>query len=438
MRRLPKISFCLAICLLLAIARSNTTAQEVVTTSAELAAPTESQARQVERIRKMVHSFGHKASTPAQLVQLARGLDPAVAAGLFQQIADDYLRSGHCDLAANVLLQLLEQFPDEPVATDATLRLVQLYSSSEVAHTQRQTRDEARQLRLPPGWHKQSSNAEDPSAPEDNSANTTAGMLEYAVFLANSQLQRHPELAKHSPFAFQCATAARLSGRSQESKSWLTLLKHKRESGDWRIRALVEPWIADAADREAPMPTTRCLSTDKRPHLDGILNESLWLRADSFAPSSDAKEPKSEILLAYDDEYFYVAMRSQRISDVQYLPDIRPRTYDADLKGHDHVVLCLDADRDYATCYRLAVDHRGWTADACWLDTSWNPEWFVAAGGRTRSWTIEAAIPWTELAVTPPRAGDVWATSARRVAPSQQAPASAESPPEDFRLLIFD
>ena len=64
----------------------------------------------------MVHSFGHEASAPAQLVQLARDLEPTVASGLFLQIAEDYLRAGHCDLAANVLLQLLEQFPDEPAA----------------------------------------------------------------------------------------------------------------------------------------------------------------------------------------------------------------------------------------------------------------------------------------------------------------------------------
>ncbi len=438
MRDLPAIQFCLAICLLFAIVRGNAPAQEVVTTSAELQSPPDSQARQVERIRQMVHSFGHEASAPAQLVQLARDLEPTVASGLFLQIADDYLRAGHFDLAANVLLQLLEQFPDEPAAADATLLLVRLYCSSEVAHTQRQTLDAARQLRLPPGWRKLSATTEDASSPGNNSASRTTEMLDYALFVANSQLQQHPELAKNSPFAFQCAVAARLSGRSQESKSWLTLLKHKRESAGWRTRALVETWLADSSDHEAPLPTTRCLPTDKPPYLDGILNEPIWQTAEPFSPHSKIKKLKSEIFFAYDAEFCYVAVRCKKIDGAQYQKDNQPRTYDADLEGHDHVVIRLDADRDYATYFELAIDHRGQTADTCWRDTSWNPRWFVAAGGRTRSWTIEAAIPWAELAAAPPQAGEVWALSARRVIPTQQAMASANSPPEGFRLLIFN
>ena len=130
-------------------------------------------------------------------------------------------------------------------------------------------------------------------------------------------------------------------------------------------------------------------------------------------------------------------MRCQRIAGAQYQKDNRPRTYDADLGGHDHIVIRLDADRDYATYFELAFDHRGQTADACWRDASWNPRWFVAVGGRTRSWTIEAAIPWAELAAAPPQAGDVWALSARRVVPTQQAMAPTDSPSEGFRLLIF-
>lgn len=433
MRDLPAIPSCLAICLLLAIVPGNAPAQEVVATSAELQSPTDSQVRQVEQIRQMVHSFGHKASAPAQLVQLARGLEPSVAAGLFLQVADDYLHDGHCDLAADVLQQLLERFPDEPATTDGTLRLVQLYSSSEVAHTQQQTQDMARQLHLPPGWRTNTNKARSPGASSDQ----TTGMLDYALYLANSQLQRHPELAKLSPFAFQCAAAARLGGRHQESKSWLTLLKHKRESAHWRTRALAEAWLIDPLDHEAPVPTTRCLSTDKPPHLDGILNEPLWQTAESFTPISEIKHSLSEILFAYDAKFCYIAASCEKLADANYSSDNRPRTYDADLQGHDHVVLRLDVDRDYATCFRLAVDHRGWTADACWLDASWNPKWFVATGRRNNSWTIEAAIPWAELTTAPPRTGDVWALSARRVAPTQQAATTTDSPPEDFRLLIF-
>jgi hypothetical protein len=430
MRELSALPLCLASCLLLAITPECALAQEVVATSAEVPTSTDSQALRAEQIRQMVLSLGRKPSTPAQLVQLARGLQPAAASNLFLQVADDYFREGHCDLAANVLLQLLEKFPDEPVATEATLRLVQVYSSSEIALTLRQTLDPARRLNLPAGWQKNSGSA---AGADPGTANQDAGMLRYALYIANGRLQRHPDLAKLSPFAFQCAVSARLSGRTQEIGSWLSLLKHKRESGQWQSRALVEAWLQDSTEREAPLPTTRCLLTDEPPHLDGILNEALWQTADSFSPDSESEDVKSEILITRDAKFCYIAVRCKKIAGAEYAPDNRPRTYDADLAGHDRIAFSLDVDRDYATCFHFSVDHRGQTADACWRITNWNPQWYVAVGDQTETWTIEAAIPWSELAAAPPRVGEVWALSAQRFAPSQQA----DSPPKSFRLLIF-
>jgi hypothetical protein len=424
------LPYCLISFLLLTLAPEDSLGQQVIATSAEAQTSSDSQAKRVQQIRQMVHSLGPKPSTPAQIVQLTRGLPPAVASSLFLQIADDYLREGHCNLAANVLEQLLEQFPDEPAATEATLRLVQAYSSSEVAHTQRQTNDPARQLNLPAGWYKESAGDADG---RNLSASERAGMLSYALHLANSQLQRHPELAQQPRLAFQCAVAARLSGQVQQSNSWLTLLKHTRESGQWRSRALVENWLQKSPDHEAPLPTTRCLLATEPPHLDGNLNENLWQTTDSFSPVSKPSDSSFEVLIARDAKFCYFAIRCKKIAGRQYAPDNQPRSHDADLSEHDRVVLRLDADRDYATCFRLAIDHRGQTADACWRDASWNPRWYVAADDQAESWSIEAAIPWSELTTSPPRAGEVWALSAQRFAPSQQS----DSPPESFRLLIF-
>ena len=66
-------------------------------------------------------------------------------------------------------------------------------------------------------------------------------------------------------------------------------------------------------------------------------------------------------------------------------------------RPHDRVAVRLDVDRDYTTAFELAVDHRGWTHDACWNDATWNPTWFVAAAADESTWTVEAAIPLAEL-----------------------------------------
>jgi hypothetical protein len=66
----------------------------------------------------------------------------------------------------------------------------------------------------------------------------------------------------------------------------------------------------------------------------------------------------------------------------------------------------------------------------------------VAANSDAETWTIEAAIPMSELAEQPPTARQVWAVSARRTIPRvgyqswTQQP--TENSPDQFGLLIFE
>lgn len=414
------MKYLFAIGLLCALLTRDAAAQEVVTASAQ-SAPSERE--QADRIRQVIRSLGPRPSTPAQLVQLARDLPPETAASLFLRIGEEYLCSGHWDLGAIVLRLVLEQYPDESAASEATLLLVRLYSSSEVASTHRRLHDTVEELHLPPGWTEHEPTAA--ADPQDT------GMQQYALFLANDQVQKHPALAENSPLAFQCSVAARLSGQTPLRKSWLTLVKHKREAAEWRTRAKAEDWLEELRRGEPPLPTIYCSRTEQSPHLDGNLDEPCWQNATSTIS-------QSEFHLAYDTEYLYLAVGCRKVAGVAYEVDERPRTYDADLTGHDQVRLWLDVDRDYSTWFRWAVDHRGWTGDQCWLDAGWNPKWFVAAGGDESSWTAEAAIPWSELAAQPPRAGAAWAFGAERIPPDAQTEFSPSAPPKEFRLLLFE
>ena len=101
------------------------------------------------------------------------------------------------------------------------------------------------------------------------------------------------------------------------------------------------------------------------------------------------------------------------------------------MSRQDRVELLLDVDRDYATYYMLVVDHRGWTAETCWHDPTWNPGWFVATGGDEKSWTAEAAIPLAELSAARAHPGP-WACTriSRRGFQSWTAPARRKSCPK--------
>jgi hypothetical protein len=91
----------------------------------------------------------------------------------------------------------------------------------------------------------------------------------------------------------------------------------------------------------------------------------------------------------------------------------------------------------------LAMDHRGWVAESCWGDMSWNPTWFVAQAADEQSWTIETAIPLDQLTGVYPGPRAVWAVGIQRIVPgvgfqSWTQPAAIEVLPEGFGWLMFD
>ena len=103
----------------------------------------------------------------------------------------------------------------------------------------------------------------------------------------------------------------------------------------------------------------------------------------------------------------------------------------------------LDIDRDYATFYRLTVDHRGWTNDRLWEDRTWNPTWYVAALRNERGWTAEAAIPIKELTGQSPQPRETWAIGLQRVTPgvgfqSWNKPAAVDVLPDGFGFMEFE
>ena len=150
------------------------------------------------------------------------------------------------------------------------------------------------------------------------------------------------------------------------------------------------------------------------------------------------------LMLAYDREFLYVAMRVPREAGPPQDPPLTTgRQHDADLSRHDRVSIRLDIDRDYSTWYEFQVDQRGWTAESCWEDRRWNPTWYVAAERDETDWRVEAAIPWKDLSPTPPQPSTIYGLSVLRTTPSVGLqswthPATAKTQPASFGLLKFE
>jgi hypothetical protein len=174
-------------------------------------------------------------------------------------------------------------------------------------------------------------------------------------------------------------------------------------------------------NRRTALPANMpCRRVSARPRLDGQLDDESWqgLRPTALrSPQYDDESWPAEITLAHDDEFLYLTATCVKAAKGTYSKSDAPRPRDPDLSNSDRLELFIDIDRDYATCYRLTVDHRGWTAESCAGDATWNPEWYVAAAETSDSWTIEAAIAKRDLVSIIDQGQAVWALGVKRIVP---------------------
>lgn len=200
-----------------------------------------------------------------------------------------------------------------------------------------------------------------------------------------------------------------------------------------RATALDDPWRG-VTDNELwmlqpsgppPVSLARSATAKAKPFLDGLLSDECWRNAQEITlPSPDptrGDDPAARtlVMLCHDAEFLYLAAVVPKLPALPTPASTttgRPR--DAELSAFDRLEWALDLDRDYTTAYHFAVDQRGWTADRCWEDRSYNPLWFVACDNDATHWRIEVAIPWNELTPAAPKKGTVFALRLERIAPT--------------------
>ncbi|WP_339908296.1 YCF48-related protein [Symmachiella dynata] len=270
----------------------------------------------------------------------------------------------------------------------------------------------------------------------------------HATRMAKLMSEANPELFNDPRTQFPLASLYRRRGLPGEADRIYRHFRQLTSDDPWSLSGGSEIWFS-APRVHPPKPYSLCVYTAQRPVLDGVLADSCWETAQEI-PLNDGTDRDARsadrpfALMAYDAQFLYFAASFPREPDT---PDDRPvnegRTYDADLSHFDRVKLLLDVDRDHATYFTFAFDQRGWTADACWNDATWNPKYFVQAGGDKKKWRIEVAIPWTELVPQPPSRNDVWNVGIIRTIPavgihSWTHPASDTPRPETFGMLKFD
>jgi hypothetical protein len=249
----------------------------------------------------------------------------------------------------------------------------------------------------------------------------------------------------HVQFPLAIARTRTATAGPQVDRFFATV-SNTRPRDAWWACARGEQWLFEATGAAPPKTAATARRAAEKPRLDGDLTDEVWqqaVRLELASPLSDDAEWPGTMMLAYDEEFLYVAIDCRRAPQANYPTENRTRERDADLSAQDRIELRLDVDRDWTTFYNLSVDHRGWTAEDCWGDASWNPRWFVAAARGEENWTVEAAIPLNQLSSEPVGPKTVWALGLQRIVPgvgfqSWTRPATVVGTPEGSGYIIFE
>ena len=426
------------------------------------------------------------------------GLTKSQAALQHMQLADDYRRRSKWDLAEATLIEVVNQYQSEPIAAEAMLWLLRLWSSEEVSWQR------SRQVSITAGRQTTDRNAildklqklaEAVGQPQDDplriARETTVDVRKdvtkigsfptqdvsqqrsivernwqlQAIQMARILRQRHPRLFESPLVQFPLASALRQTGQLRLADSILRKFAQTKNGADpdpesaagfqnpLMQLAAAELWVTAPAD-EIPRSVTAAKLAAVRPHLDGVLSDDCWREARELrltsgnaattgnAVATDIEASYPFALVSYDEQFLYIAASLPRLPGTPTDgPSYPGRTHDADLSGFDRLSVRLDVNRDYATSYAIQVDQRGQVAEQCWEDARWNPKLFVAVEGEAKHWRLEMAIPFSELTAVAPRQRSSWAISINRTTPlvgTASWPATAaDSTEPPFGLVQF-
>ncbi len=379
----------------------------------------------LERLGKTDGSVGEKL---AKIESLSKDLTADDAVRSLARYATAATVEGRWSDAADYRRSLVKRFPRHPLALETYTWLMRYYVSSEIALKER-TASETAEREAPVGAT--------PMKKEEE-------RLRRAVDLETEIEKNAPELILDSAARLPLASAYRRLGEKSLAEKVYAALARSGGCDAVRTCAMGERHLA-GEEGDSLKPTLLCLRAKEKPNLDGKLDDEIWSRTTPvpLIDSESAGESISCAALAYDDDYLYIAISCRRVADVEYERTVGARTRDADLSAHDRMDVSLDVDRDYATFFNLTVDHRGWTADRLNEDATWNPQWFVAASDDGEAWTVEAAIPFSQLSAEKIKSGDVWGLGLQRTVPGKSfhswtAPATPEVRPAGFGYLRFE
>jgi len=175
------------------------------------------------------------------------------------------------------------------------------------------------------------------------------------------------------------------------------------------------------------------------PLVDGV-EEAIWQEAREF-PLFNIKAGQPLVMettarMMYDDQNLYAFVHCREVNLVEARDQMKYTRHDAPVWGNGCVEFFFDVRNDGRSYYQFIVDVHGATADLLHHDPDgprkaleWNGFWRHAVGTSADGWTVEVAIPWRTLNMTPGvQCLGLNISRVRRISPFERSTLAAGTP----------
>ncbi|MGC9318024.1 MAG: carbohydrate binding family 9 domain-containing protein, partial [Armatimonadota bacterium] len=150
----------------------------------------------------------------------------------------------------------------------------------------------------------------------------------------------------------------------------------------------------------------RCPASERAPSIDGSLDDECWdqgVRTGAFVtPQDEPTKLWTAARIAHDGQTLYVGVECREPQPGQLFTEHIER--DSDVYLDDCVEVFLDTDLDFRTYYHFVVNAANVQRDESRAmggktpkDVAWNARWRSAVAIGDRGWSVELAIPFSEV-----------------------------------------
>jgi hypothetical protein len=200
----------------------------------------------------------------------------------------------------------------------------------------------------------------------------------------------------------------------------------------WALIALAVPFAraegaVEGAAGRGGLPPLKVERAASRISIDGVLDEDAWKNAAKMElrfetrPAENTPPPvRTELLVTYDDHYFYAAFRAQDPKP----SEIRAHLSDRDTAfSDDFVGIVLDPFNDERRAFEFFINPLGVQMDLFQddvggnEDSSWDAIWDGAGKIHEGGYDVEIAIPWSSLRFPRTEGEQTWGFDALRFYP---------------------